>query len=257
MENDHLKQKHRKLKRKIKYWIKSTIAFILNPRLLLCFGIAWLITNGWAYIALGFSTWLGINWLATISGAYLTFLWIPVTPEKILTIIIAIFLLKLLFPNDKKTLKKLQRMKEKVKETTKKVKDNYKTKHNKENNLNNNKNTAKKYIKEIIILSIQLLYFYFFPLLITYYDAMGIVLVMLFITVVLSLILGAISKNKIKFLYPIAIAILFLPTVPIYYNESALIYSLWYLIFSTPSLLFSSAIRQIIIKISNKSKSAK
>lgn len=134
MSNDQNKQiRNRNLRRKIKYWTMTVVAFILNPHLLLCFGLAWLITNGWAYIGLAIGTWLGFEWLITISGAYLTFLWIPVTPEKIITIIIAIFLLKLLFPNDKKTLKKLQRMKEKFKETTKKVKNNYKEKHNKEN----------------------------------------------------------------------------------------------------------------------------
>lgn len=110
------------LKGKIKYWVKTVIEFLLNPRLLLCFGIAWIITNGWAYIVM----WLGLllknEWLIGISGGYLAALWIPFTPEKIITVIIAIFLLKLLFPNDKKTLKKLHNMKEKAKEEIKKLK---------------------------------------------------------------------------------------------------------------------------------------
>lgn len=110
------------LKGKIKYWVKTVIEFLLNPHLLLCFGIAWIITNGWAYIVM----WLGLllknEWLIGISGGYLAALWIPFTPEKIITVIIAIFLLKLLFPNDKKTLKKLHNMKEKAKEEIKKLK---------------------------------------------------------------------------------------------------------------------------------------
>ncbi len=116
------------LKGKIKYWVKTVVEFILNPRLLLCFGLAWIITNGWAYITTAIAVWLGIDWLAAVAGAYLAALWIPFTPEKIITVIIAIFLLKLLFPNDKKTLEKLHNMKEKAKQEIKKLKTNRKEK---------------------------------------------------------------------------------------------------------------------------------
>lgn len=115
-------------KGKIKFWIKTILEFCLNPRLILCFGIAWIITNGWAYITLAISTWLRIGWLMAISGGYLAALWVPFTPEKIITLIIAIFLLKRLFPNDKKTLKKLYNMKEKAKEEIKKLKAKRKNK---------------------------------------------------------------------------------------------------------------------------------
>ena len=84
--------------------IKKIILFITNPRLLLCIGIAWMITNGWSYVLLGVGTFLDIGWMAAVSAAYITFLWFPFTPEKILTVIIAIVLLKLLFPKDKRTL---------------------------------------------------------------------------------------------------------------------------------------------------------
>ena len=115
-------------KEKIKFWIKTILEFCLNPRLILCFGIAWIITNGWAYITLAISTWLRIGWLMAISGGYLAALWVPFTPEKIITLIIAIFLLKRLFPNDKKTLEKLYNMKEKAKEEIKKLKAKRKNK---------------------------------------------------------------------------------------------------------------------------------
>lgn len=121
------------LKEKIKYWIKTIIEFILNPRLLLCFGLAWVITNGWAYITLIIATRLKIEWLSAIAGGYLTLLWFPFTPEKVITVVISIFLLKLLFPNDKKTLQKLYDMKEKAKQTGKKFKDNRKVKKEKRN----------------------------------------------------------------------------------------------------------------------------
>lgn len=94
--------------KKIGHWIKVALEFILNPRLLLCFGIGWIITNGWSYVFLAVGTTYNIPWMAAIGGAYLAFLWFPFTPEKVITIIIAMFLLKWLFPNDQKTLKKLK-----------------------------------------------------------------------------------------------------------------------------------------------------
>lgn len=86
------------------------VQFILNPRLVLCFGLAWIITNGWSYIALVIGTWLDIGWMKVIASGYLAFLWLPVSPEKIVTIAIAIALLRWLFPNDQKTLAVLRKM---------------------------------------------------------------------------------------------------------------------------------------------------
>ncbi len=91
-------------KGKIKETIKKVVLFILNPRLLLCFGIAWIITNGWAYITLAVATHFKIGWLIALSGGYLALMWVPGTPEKIVTVAISIFLLRLLFPKDEKTL---------------------------------------------------------------------------------------------------------------------------------------------------------
>ena len=56
-------------------------------------------------------------------AAYLAFLWLPVSPEKLLTVTIAITLLRWLFPNDQKTLAVLIEMKEKVKAVVKKRKE--------------------------------------------------------------------------------------------------------------------------------------
>ena len=89
---------------KIKGFLKTAVQFALNPRLLLCFGIGWMITNGWSYVLLGLGTWLNNEWMMGIAGAYLTFLWLPVSPEKLVTVAIAIALLRWMFPNDKKTL---------------------------------------------------------------------------------------------------------------------------------------------------------
>ena len=82
----------------------SALRFLLNPRLLLCFWIAWMMTNGWGYCALILGLALGIRWLQILGGAYLSLLWLPFTPEKMVTVVITIFLLKRMFPKDEKTL---------------------------------------------------------------------------------------------------------------------------------------------------------
>lgn len=107
------------MKEKTKNKFKKIIQFILNPRLLLCVGIAWMITNGWSYIMLGIGTYYKIGWMMAVSSAYLTFLWLPISPEKIVTVAIAIGLLRLLFPKDEKTLAVLSQMSEKIKSAVK------------------------------------------------------------------------------------------------------------------------------------------
>ena len=106
-----------------------------------------------------------------------------------------------------------------------------------------------RYIKEIIILVIQMFMFYIFPLFMYLYEPIGTVMMILMITFVLSVVLSIISKNKLKYLYPIIIAILFIPTVFIYYNESALVHSIWYLVVSGVGLLIGIIANLIIRKV--------
>lgn len=120
---------------KIKQWIRTIIEFFLNPRLLLCLGLAWVITNGWAYITLSIAAALKIGWLAAVAGAYLAVLWVPFTPEKIITVIIGIFFLKKLFPNDQKTLQKLYLFKQSVKKKKEKIEKSIRNKRDTSQNL--------------------------------------------------------------------------------------------------------------------------
>ena len=106
-------------KEKIKTWIKKILQFLLNPRFLLCFGLAWMITNGWCYIFIGVGTIYEIGWMLAVGTTYFAFLWLPFTPEKIVTIPIAIAFLKWFFPKDEKTLAVLQQMYQKAKEALK------------------------------------------------------------------------------------------------------------------------------------------
>ena len=69
----------------------------LTPKLIISFGVAWMITNGWAYILLGIGLNLNITWMKTIGGGYLALLWMPFTPEKLITIPIALFIHKIFF----------------------------------------------------------------------------------------------------------------------------------------------------------------
>lgn len=107
----------------------------------------------------------------------------------------------------------------------------------------------KNYKKETIILIIQLFMFYIFPLFIRFYEPIGMVIIIILVSLVLSILLSAISKNKIRYLYPIIISILFVPSVFIYYNSSALVHSIWYLIISIIGLSIGSIINLIIDKI--------
>ena len=103
----------------------------------------------------------------------------------------------------------------------------------------------KRYLIEIIILLLQLFMFYIFPLFAGPTDAMGMVLLIILSTFGLSFVLSFISKNKIKYLYPVVISILFIPSIFIYYNESALIHSIWYLVISSVGMIIGLGINFI------------
>lgn len=107
----------------MKQKLKKLVQFLLNPRFLLCFGMGWMITNGWSYVLFGLGTWLQNEWMMAVAGGYLTLLWIPATPEKIITLAIAIALLRWLFPGDEKTLKVLKEMAAKAKAAIKRRKE--------------------------------------------------------------------------------------------------------------------------------------
>ena len=110
----------------------------------------------------------------------------------------------------------------------------------------------KKYLKEIIVLIIQIIMFYLFPLTAGPTDMMGLVLILLFTTLILSIIIVTISNNKIKYLYPIVVAIIFIPSIFIYYNDSALIHSIWYLVTSLIGLIIGTILNKTIKLIKGK-----
>ena len=91
--------------------------------------------------------------------------------------------------------------------------------------------------------------FYIFPMFMYLYEPIGTVILILLTTFILSIILSSISKSKIKYLYPLVISILFIPTIFIYYNESALVHAIWYFVVSTVGLLIGMITNLVTSKI--------
>ena len=102
--------------------------------------------------------------------------------------------------------------------------------------------------KEILIYLIQTFIFYIFPLFVGPKDAIAMVFLMLLATFVLSIIVGSYSKTRIKYLYPIVVSIIFIPSILIYYNESALIHSIWYLVISSIGLIIGIILEKLTTK---------
>lgn len=103
----------------------------------------------------------------------------------------------------------------------------------------------KKYWKETAILITQLFMFYVFPMTAGPTDAMGMVFLIIAVTFILSIIMGSVSKKRAKFLYPLLASVLFIPSVLIYYNESALIHSVWYFVISFMGLLIGVLVQRL------------
>lgn len=92
----------------VKRRLKRLMDALLNPSFLLCFGLAWMITNGWCYLFLCFGALFSCRWMTIVGGTYASLLWLPFTPEKILTLSLSILFLRLFFPHDQKTLQALR-----------------------------------------------------------------------------------------------------------------------------------------------------
>ena len=110
----------------------------------------------------------------------------------------------------------------------------------------------KRYRKEIIISVLQLLTFYVYPIFALKVDPMATVLVMLTVTLIFGFALGLKSDKHIKYFYPPAAALIFLPTIPIFYNDSALIHALWYFVMSAFGLLSGALLKLLSDKLGHR-----
>ena len=88
-----MKLDYEKWKKLLKFYLDNPLVFYHRFRgawkYTISLFIAWMITNGWAY-ALAF---MGNK----VAIAYITLLWMPFTPEKIITLPISFFLHKLIW----------------------------------------------------------------------------------------------------------------------------------------------------------------
>ena len=104
----------------------------------------------------------------------------------------------------------------------------------------------KKYIRELTALILAAAFFYLIPLFAPPYGAIGMVLFLIILILILSVVLGAVSGSKLKLFYPLAVAVVFIPSVFIFYNESALVHALWYFVVSAIGTLIGSGLRKLI-----------
>jgi len=106
----------------------------------------------------------------------------------------------------------------------------------------------KKYGTGLSLLLLQALVFYLLPPLFGPRDAIGMVVCLLAVTFILSVLFGAVIQSELKSLYPIAAAIFFVPSVFLYYNETALIHILWYAVVSALGVALGTLIRKLVRK---------
>ena len=96
----------RYLKPRLLIYLKSPylILFYLRAswKYVISFSIGWCITNGWAYV---FAV-IGVGWFKDFALWYIGFIWLPTTPEKIITIPLSAIIHKWLWKESNETASK-------------------------------------------------------------------------------------------------------------------------------------------------------
>ena len=105
----------------------------------------------------------------------------------------------------------------------------------------------------VLIGLFQLFMYYIFPLFAGPTDAMGMVFLIIIATFINSIIIGS-SNFKYKYYYPLFASVTFIPSIFIYYNESALVHAVWYLVVSLIGIVFGAIISFIVNKFDKKNK---
>ena len=76
--------------------------------------------------------------------------------------------------------------------------------------------------KTILILLIQAAVFYFYPLVADPQFAMDMTFTIIITTFILAIFMGCFAGKKIKKYYPVLVMVMFIPSIFIYYNASAI-----------------------------------
>lgn len=109
----------------------------------------------------------------------------------------------------------------------------------------------KKYLPKIIIILLQIFVLYLFPFAFKYIDQI-IVIVGIFLAVFgLSMMIVIVSKNKIKYFYSILVSIMYVTSIPLFYNDSAFGNVVWYFAISSGGLLLGFLIDKFVDSVYN------
>ena len=97
----------------------------------------------------------------------------------------------------------------------------------------------------ISLIVVQLAVFYILPLAAGPTDTMGLVILMLWLTLVMSFLAG-LFYQRIKYCYPVIVSVVFAPTIFMYYNSTATVHILWYFVSSLAGVLAGSLFRFVV-----------
>lgn len=75
-------------------------------KFLLCLGLSWLIMNGWAFVFVLFD----VEWMRALGGAWIAILIMPNGVGFFVSLPLSLFLARVLFPNDKKLIGQLNKL---------------------------------------------------------------------------------------------------------------------------------------------------
>lgn len=78
--------------RKLFNKIKTYISPFLNWRILIIYVPIWFIMSGWTYLFIFLGTKYGVGWMLAAGTFWATVLWLPFTPEKLITIPLTLFI---------------------------------------------------------------------------------------------------------------------------------------------------------------------
>lgn len=114
----------KKLLKKIWIYIRPFVSL----KFLISYIIPFMIVNGWAWIGAILLPFIGANWFTVASTTWLSILFLPFCPEKLITLPLAIFIHKRLFKNDEKTHNYLNAMYDEANTDWQKIKNRFKRK---------------------------------------------------------------------------------------------------------------------------------
>ena len=72
--------------------IKTYISPFLNWRILIIYVPIWFIMSGWTYLFIYLGTKHGVGWMLAAGTFWATVLWLPFTPEKLITVPLTLFI---------------------------------------------------------------------------------------------------------------------------------------------------------------------